>query len=101
MPIKVGKVEQTIITFMRAQDDFLGERMPVDTATLVTQAFGIKPPSGSANPPCGCYDPVQAAAYHTRCQSVRRALRSLDDKEYVRAFRDEGDDQRGWNYELT
>jgi hypothetical protein len=44
---------------------------------------------------------ARPAAYHTRCQSVRRALRSLDDKENVRAFRDEGDGLRGWNYELT
>ncbi len=101
MPTKIGTAEQTIITFMHKQDDFLGEKLATNTPMLVTQAFGIKPPTGASNPPCGCYDPKQAKAYHSRSQSVRRALRSLDDKGYVRAFRDEGDDQRGWNYELT
>ncbi len=85
---------------MRAQDDLLGERMPVDTATLVKMAFGIQPPNGSANPPCGCYDPVQAAAYHSQSQAVRRAIRSLERKELITAFHMEGDDKRAWNYEL-
>jgi hypothetical protein len=95
MHIKIGATEQTILDFMRARDDLLGEKLATNTPTLVTMAFGVEPPSGSANPPCGCYNPKQAAAYYTRCQSVRRALRSLDDKEYVRTFRDEGDDLCG------
>jgi hypothetical protein len=76
MPLKIGKVEQTILDFMREQNDLLGERMPVDTAALVVQVLALSRPAAQRTLRAAAIIPSRlrpiisgASPYGVRCEA--------------------------------